>query len=72
VPVLTATQEHVIYELSESKTILEQALNKPVEFLAWLGDSFTKEMIDLAIARGYKGLFMAKTTYTKNILPMDL
>jgi len=56
------------YELSESKKILESITNSKVNYLAWPGDSYTDNMIKLAQEIGYKGLFMAKTDFTENIM----
>ncbi len=58
----------VRYELSESKKILEDITNSKIDYLAWPGDSYTDNMIKLAQEIGYKGLFMAKTDYTENIM----
>jgi peptidoglycan/xylan/chitin deacetylase (PgdA/CDA1 family) len=42
------------YELFESKKILEQKLNKKVEFLCWPGGGYNALSIQLSIEAGYK------------------
>lgn len=58
----------IIYELSKSKRILEEITGSEVRYLAWPGDSYTDAMVRLAQETGYKGLFMAKTDYTTNVM----
>lgn len=57
-------------ELVLSKERLEKILGKPVRFLAWPGDSYSDETVKLAQEAGYRGLFMAKTEKTENVLTL--
>ncbi|REE25782.1 polysaccharide deacetylase [Winogradskyella pacifica] len=50
------------YELFESKNILEEKLNKKVEYLCWPGGGYNELSVELSIAAGYK----ASTFSTKN------
>jgi hypothetical protein len=50
------------YELFESKRLLEEKLNKKIEFLCWPGGGYNKLSIDLCIEAGYK----ASTASLKN------
>ena len=45
-----------LYELSESKRIIEQKLNKPVDFICWPGGGFNQLSIDIAKEAGYKAM----------------
>ena len=56
------------YELAESKRVLEGITGSEVDYLAWPGDSYTDSMIRMAQKAGYKGLFMAKTDHTENVM----
>lgn len=62
------TDKDLQYEFIDSKKIIENITGKKVEFLAWPGDSYTKEMVDYVKSVGYKGVFMAKTNQTENIM----
>lgn len=62
------TEQQLQYEFIDSKKIIENITGKKVEFLAWPGDSYTKEMVDYAKGLGYKGIFMAKTDQTENVM----
>jgi peptidoglycan/xylan/chitin deacetylase (PgdA/CDA1 family) len=58
----------VNYELSNPRKILQNITGSSTYFLAWPGDSYTDHTIELAQKAGYKGLLMAKTAYTNNIM----
>jgi len=58
----------LLYEFVDSRKVIEDITGKKVEFLAWPGDSYTKEMVDYAKESGYKGVFMAKTDQTENVM----
>jgi len=60
--------ETIKYELKQAKKILEDITGSEIKYLAWPGDSYTDSMIEIAKEIGYKGLFMAKTDYTENIM----
>jgi peptidoglycan/xylan/chitin deacetylase (PgdA/CDA1 family) len=47
------------YELFESKRILEEKLNKKVEFLCWPGGGYNELSINLSIEAGYKASTIA-------------
>jgi peptidoglycan/xylan/chitin deacetylase (PgdA/CDA1 family) len=47
-------EERYRYELFESKRILEEKLNKKVEFLCWPGGGYNELSIRLSIEAGYK------------------
>lgn len=64
----TDSDETIRYELEESKRILENITGSEIKYLAWPGDSYTESMIRTAQDAGYKGLFMAKTAYTANVM----
>lgn len=49
-------RDRYAYELSESKRILEQKLNKPVDFICWPGGGFNQLSIDIAKESGYKAM----------------
>jgi len=50
------------YELFESKKILEEKLNKKIDYLCWPGGGYNKLSVNLSIEAGYK----ASTFSTKN------
>lgn len=56
------------YELAESKRIIEEKLNKTVDFICWPGGGFNQLSIDIAIEHGYK----AMTASDKKIKSLDL
>jgi peptidoglycan/xylan/chitin deacetylase (PgdA/CDA1 family) len=58
----------ITYELMESKRVLEGITGSKVDYLAWPGDSYTDSMIKMAQKAGYKGLLMAKTERTGNVM----
>jgi peptidoglycan/xylan/chitin deacetylase (PgdA/CDA1 family) len=45
-----------LYELSESRRVLEQHLGRPVHYLAWPSGWFNDTLVSLAVAAGYTGL----------------
>lgn len=47
------------YELSESKKIIENKLNKSVDFICWPGGGFNQSSIDIAKEVGYKAMTMS-------------
>jgi len=47
-------KERYWYELAESKRLLEEKLNKKVEFLCWPGGGYNELSIQLSIKAGYK------------------
>jgi len=49
-----------IYELVESKTLLERKLGVPVDFFAWPGGWYNDALIDMAKRAGYRALFTAE------------
>lgn len=49
-----------MFELVESKTILERELGKPVDFFAWPGGWYNKALIKMAKQAGYHALFTAE------------
>ncbi|MDP3962706.1 MAG: polysaccharide deacetylase family protein [bacterium] len=65
-------EQTIRYELSNSKETLENIIGSRVNYLAWPGDSYTENMINIARELGYKGLFMAKTDYTENVMEHPL
>jgi peptidoglycan/xylan/chitin deacetylase (PgdA/CDA1 family) len=52
-------EERYRYELFESKRILEEKLNKKVEFLCWPGGGYNELSIRLSIEAGYKASTIA-------------
>lgn len=61
-------EQTITYELNQSKKIIEEIAGSQVNYLAWPGDSYTENMINLAQTEGYKGIFIAKTAHTNNIM----
>jgi len=61
-------RDRYTYELSESKRILEQKLNKPVDFICWPGGGFNQSSVDIAKEAGYK----AMTANAKKLVSLDL
>ncbi|MHA7842931.1 MAG: polysaccharide deacetylase family protein [Winogradskyella sp.] len=57
-----------IYELSESKRIIEEKLKKPVDFICWPGGGFNQSSVDVAKEANYK----AMTANAKKTLDLDL
>lgn len=49
-----------IYELVESKAMLERELGVPVDFFAWPGGWYNDALIDIAKRAGYRALFTAE------------
>ncbi len=49
-----AHKKRVLYELVDSKNIIEEKLNTKVEFLAWPHGDHTEELHELALKSGYK------------------
>lgn len=45
-----------IYELSESKRIIEEKLKKPVDFICWPGGGFNQSSISIAVDCEYKSM----------------
>ncbi|WP_179319851.1 polysaccharide deacetylase family protein [Winogradskyella helgolandensis] len=56
-------RDRYTYELLESKRIIQQKLNKPVDFICWPGGGFNQLSIDIAKEAGYK----AMTASTKKV-----
>jgi len=50
-------ESNVLYELEESKRVLEAKLGRPVEYLAWPAGWYNDALIRHAAAAGYRGLF---------------
>ena len=50
-------REHAVWELTESKHILEKKLGKPVSYLAWPCGIYNDELVKMAENAGYKALF---------------
>jgi hypothetical protein len=53
------------YELYESKKILEEKLNKKIEFLCWPGGGYNEMSIKLSIEAGYKASTFASREKNK-------
>ncbi|WP_299128718.1 polysaccharide deacetylase family protein [uncultured Winogradskyella sp.] len=51
-----AMQDRYTYELAESRRILQEKLNKPVDFICWPGGGFNQESITIAKKAGYKAM----------------
>lgn len=49
-----------VYELVESKAMLERELGTPIDFFAWPGGWYNDKLIDLARKAGYRALFTAE------------
>ncbi len=49
-----------LFELVESKAILERELGKPVDYFAWPGGWYNKALIEMAKQAGYRALFTAE------------
>jgi peptidoglycan/xylan/chitin deacetylase (PgdA/CDA1 family) len=49
-------RDRYTYELLESKRIIQQKLNKPVDFICWPGGGFNQFSIDIAQEAGYKAM----------------
>lgn len=60
-------EERYRYEIFESKRILEDKLNKKVDFLCWPGGGYTKMAIELSKEAGYKASTYGSSE--KNRLP---
>lgn len=60
-------RKRYIYELVESKKIIEQKLNKPVDVICWPGGGLNQLSIDVAREAGYK----AMTANPKKLLSLD-
>jgi peptidoglycan/xylan/chitin deacetylase (PgdA/CDA1 family) len=50
-----------LYELSESRRVLEQHLGRPVRYLAWPSGWFNDTLVSLAQEAGYTGLLTAES-----------
>lgn len=46
-------RDRYIYDLSESKRIIEEKLNKPADFICWPGGGFNQISVDVAKEGGY-------------------
>jgi peptidoglycan/xylan/chitin deacetylase (PgdA/CDA1 family) len=46
-------KKRVIYEIAQSKKILEEKLQKPIRFLCWPGGAVTQEALEIARDAGY-------------------
>jgi hypothetical protein len=53
-------RERLVYEIAESKKIIEKELNKKVEFLSWPHGDNSIEAHDLAMKSGYKATTVGK------------
>lgn len=53
--------KRVLYEIVESKKILEEHLNKPVDFLCWPHGANNAELHKIALANGYKATSVGKS-----------
>jgi len=60
--------ERYRYELFESKRVLENKLNKKVEFLCWPGGGYNETSIQISEAAGYKASTLASY---ENVLNFD-
>ncbi|MCG6167813.1 polysaccharide deacetylase family protein [Leptospira sp. FAT2] len=60
--------KEALFELKESKSILEKKLGVPVDFLAWPCGWFNEKLIKLAVKAGYKAIL---TTQEGANLPGD-
>ena len=49
-----------IYELVESKAMLERNLGVPIDYFAWPGGWYNSDLIDMAKRVGYRALFTAE------------
>ena len=49
-----------IYELVESKALLERELGVPIDFFAWPGGWYNSDLIEMAKRAGYRALFTAE------------
>lgn len=61
-------RDRYTYELMESKRIIQQKLNKPVDFICWPGGGFNQFSIDIAKEAGYK----AMTASAKKVESLDI
>jgi peptidoglycan/xylan/chitin deacetylase (PgdA/CDA1 family) len=50
-----------LYELSESRRVLEQHLGRPIRYLAWPSGWFNDTLVSLAQEAGYSGLLTAES-----------
>jgi peptidoglycan/xylan/chitin deacetylase (PgdA/CDA1 family) len=50
-----------LYELSESRRVLEQHLGRPIRYLAWPSGWFNDTLVSLAQEAGYTGLLTAES-----------
>ncbi len=61
------------YELAESKRIIEEKLNKPVEFICWPGGGFNQSSVNVAEKANYKAMTAnAKKTVSLNLDDMQI
>lgn len=59
-------EERYRYELFESKRILEEKLNKKIDFLCWPGGGYNELSINLSIEAGYKASTIASMDRRKS------
>lgn len=62
-PILTIKPKIAKEEIVNSKLWLEKTLGKKAEYLAWPGGAFNEELVYWAKKAGYKGLFLAKSSW---------
>ncbi len=58
----------IVYELEESKSLLEDIIQSEVNYLSWPFGFYTEETVKIAEDVGYRGLFMTKTDNTEDML----
>ena len=56
------------YEISESKMIIERALNKRVDIIAWPHGDTSKEAVETAFAAGYRAMTSGKLRFPEDDL----
>ena len=62
-----AIRDRFSYELNKSKDIIQQKLNKPVDYICWPGGGFNQLSLDIANEAGY----IAMTGSAKKVKPLN-